>query len=238
MTSVNLAPAPDWTLPADRIRPTLQQVFQTLDADSCPHSYNFHIHTIFSDGQLRPEELMEQAIANGLQGLAITDHHSVGGYEVAKNWLENWKLENPDKSWAAPTLWSGVEISAQLLTTEVHILGYDFDPQAPSLEPYLRGENPTGEDYQGAKVIAAIQEAGGFAVLAHPCRYRISAAKLIPEAARLGINGVETYYSYANTKPWLASPKQSKQVKELGNRYGLIHTCGTDTHGENILVRL
>ncbi len=181
---------------------------------------------------------MEQAIAMGLQGLAITDHHSVGGYQVAKNWLENWKSKNPDKSWAAPTLWSGVEINARLLKTEVHILGYDFDPEHPSLEPYLTGISPIGEDYQGANVIAAIQKAGGLAVLAHPCRYRISAAKLIPEAHRLGIDGVETYYGYANSNPWCPSQKQTKQVKELGNRYGLLHSCGTDTHGNSILLRL
>jgi predicted metal-dependent phosphoesterase TrpH len=238
MTSINLAPAPSWIQQVARNGQTLQQVFQSLDVDSCPRSYNFHTHTIFSDGKLKPETVMQQAIKNRLQGLAITDHHSVGGYQVAKNWLEDWKLENPDESWRAPTLWSGVEINARLLTTEVHILGYDFDPEHPSLEPYLTGQGPIGEDYQGANVIAAIQNAGGIAVLAHPCRYRISAAKLIPEAHRLGIDGVETYYSYGNSKPWRPTPKQTKQVKELGNRYGLLHSCGTDTHGADILLRL
>ncbi len=238
MTSVNLAPRPSKKQVAQNGQ-KLQQVFQSIDVDSCPRSYNFHMHTIFSDGKLKPERLMEQAIAIGLKGLAITDHHSTGGYEVAKNWLENWKLENPDNISAAPTLWSGVEINARLLQVEVHILGYDFDPEHPSLKPYLTGQAPQGEDYRGANVIAAIQEAGGLAVLAHPCRYRrASAAKLIPEAARLGIDAVETYYSYANSNPWHPSPKQTKQVKELGNRYKLLHTCGTDTHGNSILLRL
>ena len=238
MTSVNLAPRPFKKQVAQNGQ-KLQQVFQTIDVDSCPRSYNFHMHTIFSDGQLKPERVMEQALAIGLQGLAITDHHSVGGYQVAKNWLENWKLENPDNISAAPTLWSGVEINARLLQIEVHILGYDFDPQAPSLEPYLTGQAPQGEDYQAVNVIAALQKAGGLAVLAHPCRYRrISAAKLIPEAARLGIDAVETYYAYARSNPWYPTPKQTKQVKELGERYRLLHTCGTDTHGNNILLRL
>jgi len=48
------------------------------------------------DGRFRPEELMQQ-IAIGLKGLAITDHHTVGGYQIAQRWLENWKLSNP--SW-------------------------------------------------------------------------------------------------------------------------------------------
>jgi len=238
MTSVNLAPAPSWVQSVARYGQTLQQVFQTLDVDSCPRSYNFHMHTIFSDGKLKPEEVMQQAIKNRLQGLAITDHHSVGGYQVAKNWLESWKSKYPDKSRTAPTLWSGVEINARLLKTEVHILGYDFDPENPSLEPYLTGHSPIGENYQAGNVIAAIQKAGGLAVLAHPCRYRVSAAKLIPEAHRLGIDAVETYYSYGNSNPWHPSQKQTKQVKELGNRYGLLHSCGTDSHGNSILLRL
>ena len=55
----------------------LKEVFQNLDAQSCPNSYNFHMHTVYSDGKLQPSELMQQAINIGLKGLAITDHHTV-----------------------------------------------------------------------------------------------------------------------------------------------------------------
>lgn len=216
----------------------IMEVFQAIDTDSCPGSYNFHLHTVFSDGQLQPEGLMEQAIAIGLKGLAITDHHSVNGYYKAHIWLENWKLNRPDGCTAAPVLWSGVEINANLLNIEVHILGYAFDPEHPRLQPYLQGKGAKGQDYQAANVIAAIQAAGGLAVLAHPCRYRYSAEQLIPEAVRFGINGVETYYAYANPNPWHPSLKQTEQVKKLAMAYGLLNTCGTDSHGQNILVRI
>lgn len=73
----------------------LQQVFQTINAESCPRCFNFHMHTVHSDGRLQPEALIEQAIAIGLQGLAITDHHTVSGYKAAYQWLESWKLSNP-----------------------------------------------------------------------------------------------------------------------------------------------
>ncbi|NEQ40679.1 MAG: PHP domain-containing protein [Okeania sp. SIO3I5] len=216
----------------------IKQIFETVDADSCPHSYNFHLHTIYSDGKLTPENLIEQAIAIGLKGLAITDHHTIGGYQVAKNWLENWKSINPDREHLAPTLWSGVEINAKLLNIEVHILGYGFDPEHPSLQPYLTGKTTKGQEYQAANVISAIQQAGGLAVLAHPCRYRRSATDLIKAAAMLGIDGVETYYGYTHNKPWRPSPKQTEQVKQLSATYDLLNTCGTDTHGKNILVRI
>ncbi len=216
----------------------IKQIFETVDAYSCPNSYNFHLHTIYSDGQLTPENLIEQAIAIGLRGLAITDHHSVGGYQIAKSWLENWKSIHPDREHLAPILWSGVEINANLLNIEVHILGYGFDPEHESLQPYLTGKATKGGEYQAANVITAIQQAGGLAVLAHPCRYRRSATDLIKAAAKLGIDGVETYYGYTHTKPWKPSPKQTEQVKKLSATYHLLNTCGTDTHGKNLLLRL
>jgi hypothetical protein len=215
---------------------SLHRVFAQIDAHSCPKEYNFHLHTIHSDGRLRPQKVIEQAIAIGLRGLAITDHHSVDGYRAARCWLD--ARRQPTQT-ALPTLWSGVEINALLLGTEVHILGYDFDPDHASLQPYLQGETVADERlYPAHQVIGAIQQAGGIAVLAHPARYRKPPDILIPEAARLGINGVETYYAYANPDPWQPTPRQTRVVWQLGNALNLFHTCGTDTHGENLLQRL
>jgi predicted metal-dependent phosphoesterase TrpH len=214
----------------------LKQVFQTINAESCPHFFNFHMHTVYSDGKLHPTVLMEQAISFGLQGLAITDHNCIGGYEVALAWLEAWKSQNPDSH--APHLWSGVEINAGLLNVDVHILGYAFDPQHPILKPYLQRKITDGKDYQAAPVIAAIQEAGGLAVLAHPARYKRSHYDLIPAAAELGIDAVEAFYAYGNPKPWLPSPKETEQVQQLAYQYNLLTTCGTDTHGTNILAKV
>lgn len=217
---------------------TLKQVFQSLDHQSCPHSYNFHMHTVMSDGKLQPERLIQQAIAIGLKGLAITDHHTTKGYKKAQLWLNSWKASSPEKSLTAPVLWSGVEISAGLLDVEVHILGYGFDPEATALQPYLQSHIVQGSDYRAERVIAAIQEAGGLAILAHPARYRRRpATDLIPEAARLGIDGVEVYYNYRATNPWSPTPKTTEQVKQLADTYQLLQTCGTDTHGTNLLLR-
>ncbi|WP_017314809.1 PHP domain-containing protein [Mastigocladopsis repens] len=214
----------------------LKQVFQSIDAKSCPRYFNFHMHTVFSDGRLQPSALMNQAIAIGLKGLAITDHHSISGYQAAQNWLENWKWNNPGAN--APTLWSGVEINAHLLNIEVHILGYSFDPQHSSMKPYIQRKITTGEEYQAGNIIAAIQQAGGLAVLAHPARYKRSHFELIPAAAQLGINGVETFYAYNNPNPWKPSDRESVQVQQLASEYGLLNTCGTDTHGLSLLQRL
>jgi predicted metal-dependent phosphoesterase TrpH len=209
----------------------LKRVLDTITAQSCPGSYNFHMHTVCSDGRLQPEKLMEQAIALNLQGLAITDHHTVNGYRAAQQWLQR-------HSAASPHLWTGVEINAELLGIEVHVLGYAFAPDHAALQPYLQGKTAVGEGYQAARVIGAIQAAGGLAVLAHPARYRLSYSQLVPEAARLGIDGIETYYAYSNPQPWQPSPKQTQELEQLSKTYSLLSTCGTDTHGLSLLQRL
>ena len=56
------------------------------------------MHTNCSDGKLDPAELMVQAVEIGLQGMAITDHHSVKGYRRACQWMEDWRWQNPS-SW-------------------------------------------------------------------------------------------------------------------------------------------
>ncbi|RCJ20359.1 phosphatase [Nostoc minutum NIES-26] len=214
----------------------LKQVFQRIDAHSCPKLFNFHMHTVHSDGRLQPSVLMEQAIAIGLQGFAITDHHCIDGYQAARVWLEDWQRNNSNAS--IPHLWTGAEINANLLDNEVHILAYAFEIEHPSIKPYLQRKPTTGQEYQAINVIAAIHDAGGLAVLAHPARYRRSHLDLIPAAAKNGIDGVETFYAYNNPSPWRPSALESQQVQKLAGEYGLFNTCGTDTHGLNLLQRL
>ncbi|PSB27018.1 PHP domain-containing protein [Stenomitos frigidus] len=233
--AVELAPASNPLIPAARDVTALRHVFEQVHAGSCPTSFNFHMHTVNSDGQLRPEALMQQAIAIGLQGFAITDHHSVNGYRIAQRWLDEQHLEQ-DRF--LPHLWVGVEVTSRLLDTEVHILGYAFDPESPAMQRYLQRHAPQGEDAKAERVISAIHQAGGLAVLAHPVRYKRSPEDLIPQAAQFGIDGVEAYYAYNNPNPWQTSPEQTGRVQRLSAAFNLLNTCGTDTHGLSLLQRL
>jgi predicted metal-dependent phosphoesterase TrpH len=218
----------------------LKDIFQSVTAESCPHSLNFHMHTRCSDGQLTPENLIKQAIAIGLKELAITDHHTVDGYLKAQQRLHQLQQQRPYSTPASefPRLWSGIEINADLLRSEVHILGYAFDLHHPAMQPYLKRHSTSGDAYQAKTVIAAIHQAGGLAVLAHPARYRQPPRDLVPTAARLGIDGIETYYAYDNPSPWRASYRQTQEIYRLATEHGLVHTCGTDTHGLSLLKRL
>ena len=224
----------------------LREVFQSISAQSCPKTYNFHMHTNCSDGKLTPAELMTQAVEIGLFGMAITDHHNVEGYRKACAWMEDWRWHNPS-SWsrkrkpgvkALPKLWTGVEITSYLANTDVHILGYAFNPEDEGIKPYLQGSAPKGDDRQADRVINTIQAAGGIAILAHPVRYRTDETTLIREAVRLGIDGVETYYAYDNPKEWRPSPGKTERVHALAQEHSLLSSCCTDTHGKILTKRL
>lgn len=220
---------------------TLRRVFQSVDATTCPHHYNFHLHTVYSDGQLTPEDLVEQALRKGLSGLAITDHHHVGGYYAAQEWLARYFANHGNHFYPEEErlkLWVGVEINAHLLEGEVHILGYAFDPEAEAMAPYLQGKRVTGDRYLASQVVEAIHRAGGLAVLAHPARYRQRPEALIPAAQMLGFDGIEVYYAYDNPKVWRSSPEATERLLSLCEGHNFLHTCGTDTHGHNISRRV
>ncbi len=215
----------------------LGKVWEKLTAESCPFHYNFHLHTNCSDGQLTPELLIQQAISIGLKGLAITDHHETKGFWRACQYLEQQQASAQGKL-LLPHLWTGIEITSVLNGTNVHILGYGFDPQNESLQKYLTGKSPKGKLALAKNVINTLHQAGALVVLAHPFRYRRSAQELIPEAFALGIDGIEAYYGYGNTKPWIPSSERTLIAKQLAKKYDLYSTCGTDTHGSNILFRV
>ncbi|MFP4008366.1 MAG: PHP domain-containing protein [Spirulinaceae cyanobacterium] len=232
----NTAQALTAPLPLTQNSDAIAQVWNRLNEQSCPYHYNFHLHTFCSDGQLHPVALMQQAMDLGLQGLAITDHHTVEGFAIARDWLAQTHQQQPEL--VLPQFWTGVEITSRLLDVNVHILGYAFDPNQKAIAPYLQGVAPEGAAAKAERVIDAIHQGGGLAVLAHPERYRRPGKKLIRTAAALGIDGVETYYAYRKMRPWRPTPGITESVATLARQYNLYQTCGTDSHGSDISVRL
>ncbi|OKH12354.1 PHP domain-containing protein [[Limnothrix rosea] IAM M-220] len=213
----------------------LKGAWRSITPTSCPLHYNFHMHSVFSDGQLTPEQIVDQAIAIGLSGFAITDHHTVNGFWQAQAYLAE---QQKSQTQPVPQLWTGIEINGVLLDTGVHILGYGFDPDHPDLEPYRQREIQQGDRAAAQTIVAAIHQAGGLAVLAHPARYRRPAQDLVPAAVEQGFDGIEAYYAYSNPNPWRSSDKHTAAMQTMGEQYNLWLTCGTDTHGCNLLRRL
>lgn len=216
----------------DRLHP-LATLLGRVEPDDCPTRVNFHCHTHCSDGSLAPLDLACQALALGLEHLAVTDHHSLGAYER----IADHFAEVRDQGRATPTLWRGVEISSLLEGCLVHVLALGFGPDHGSLEPYLQGQAVVGAALRAEAVVAAIQAAGGLAVLAHPARYRIHFRRLIAAAARLGFDGGEAWYDYDQLKHWKPTTPVCEAVATELRTHGLLLSCGTDTHGHSLRGR-
>ncbi len=91
--------------------------------------YDLHSHTTASDGLLSPEQLVERAVAQEVDVLAITDHDSVAGLAAAR--------EAIDRQGLALRLVNGVEISTVWENHEIHIVGLNMDPEHPALTAFL-----------------------------------------------------------------------------------------------------
>jgi predicted metal-dependent phosphoesterase TrpH len=208
-------------------RHPLTSVLRGVDGASCPNRLNFHCHTVCSDGSLQPAELAQQALAIGLDHLAVTDHHASDAYDEIE-WLFSQAAAAGRR---VPTLWRGVEISCLLEGCLVHVLALGFDAEHMPLRPYLQGQAAVGPALRADAVVAAIRSSGGLALLAHPARYRLSHQRLLAAAAELGFDGAEAWYDYEMGERWQPSPLVCEAIAADLNERGLLMSCGTDTHG-------
>ena len=80
-------------------------------------STDFHLHTLVSDGELTPVELLRHAAAHGVTALAITDHDTLGAYA----WQDGAVFAEAEQLGLPLTV--GIEIDAELEGMEVHLLG-------------------------------------------------------------------------------------------------------------------
>lgn len=89
---------------------------------------DIHCHSHCSDGSDPPLVLLQLAKQAGLQGLSITDHDTMDAY-TPELYAEAKKL--------GIRLLSGIEISSEFEDISVHILGYGYDLDSPSLRAFL-----------------------------------------------------------------------------------------------------
>lgn len=88
---------------------------------------DLHTHSTVSDGTDSPEELVRVAAEAGLDVIALTDHDTTAGWEVAARALPRGLRLVP-----------GAELSCEAMGVDggrvsVHLLAYLFDPEAPAL---------------------------------------------------------------------------------------------------------
>ena len=88
---------------------------------------DLHCHTTHSDGSYTPLELIQQAKKIGLNALSITDHDAISAYEEVACLPQ-------DEIRILP----GVELSTTFGETQIHVLGYAFDPNAKVLQEFCQ----------------------------------------------------------------------------------------------------
>ncbi len=111
---------------------------------------DLHSHTNESDGSLAPAELVQQAARDGVTVLAITDHDTLSGYDLALAAAPAAGLE----------LVCGIELSTKLRGSSTHLLGYF--PAAGELTEFrqwVRGQQRARKD-RNIRLVARLRELG------------------------------------------------------------------------------
>ena len=205
----------------------LKELFSNFNKVDFYSKINLHIHSNFSDGALDFDEIVEQAKKLNMKYISITDHNTILGYKHSK-----YKDDS--------ILIKGVEFDCFYRMSLLHILGYGIDINNEKLNSLCaKSENEQKNDIirlfksrHPKKVIEAIHDAGGIAVLAHPCCCNVfNLDNFVKHLVDLGLDGIETYYPYDRFRGVLKFSSR-KLPFELAKKYNLIQTGGSDEHGK------
>ena len=88
---------------------------------------DLHTHTTASDGRLSPAALVARAHGAGVTILSVTDHDTVAAAQPAESACSDLGIR----------FVPGIEITAILEETDVHVLGYFIDYRSASLRDFL-----------------------------------------------------------------------------------------------------
>ena len=84
---------------------------------------DLHVHSTASDGVCSPENVVERAVAGGLDAIALADHDTVAGVEQARRAARGRPID----------VIAGAELSSTFRGEDVHVLGYFLDVESPAL---------------------------------------------------------------------------------------------------------
>jgi predicted metal-dependent phosphoesterase TrpH len=90
---------------------------------------DLHSHTLHSDGDRSPEQLLAEAAKAGVRVLSVTDHDTISGIRECEEAAARHGVR----------LIPGIELSCELHGREVHVLGHFLDPASPALGKLAHG---------------------------------------------------------------------------------------------------
>lgn len=199
------------------------------EKDFTENTANLHMHTTFSDGKGDIKALTEQAKQLGYQHIAFCDHNTLDGYRKTDILKEDIIIP-------------AVEFDCWCGYVFLHLLGYGVDVNNEELLSYCaKTKRETEADWvrifakrHPKDLIKAIHNAGGIAVIAHPCCcWALSLESFIKKLQGYGLDGVEVYYPYDRHRGIIKF--HSRQTAEkIADKFGLIKTGGTDLHSASL----
>lgn len=110
---------------------------------------DLHVHSNASDGALAPSEVVTRAADAGLDLIALADHDTTAGVAPARAAAADRDIG----------VLSAIEISASHRDRDIHILGYQVDPEAPILAEHSM-EARARRDIRIRKMIERLEELG------------------------------------------------------------------------------
>ena len=91
---------------------------------------DLHTHSTASDGKLSATELIQRALAKGIDMLSITDHDTVAAYS-----------EFDPQDLAGISIIPGIEFSSRWQKTGIHIVGLNIDLHSKAIQKGLEFQN-------------------------------------------------------------------------------------------------
>jgi predicted metal-dependent phosphoesterase TrpH len=135
---------------------------------------DLHIHSTFSDGVLKPSELVDMAKTDGLSAISITDHDTAAGTDEA---IQRGRQQGIE-------VIPGIEISSWYNSTSMHILGYWIQHDDREFRNRLQ-ELQDGRHIRNVKIIENLNRMGITATIDELTKYSEYGQTGRPHIARL-----------------------------------------------------
>ena len=111
---------------------------QIVETEGFAHKrIDLHSHTNCSDGTLSPQTLIDRAVNFQIDVLAITDHDTVAGLDIAQKHIEEQNI--------SLKLINGIEISTAWQGFEIHIVGLNIDTNNDALKTLIEKQQQARE---------------------------------------------------------------------------------------------
>jgi len=167
---------------------------------------DLHIHSIYSgDSLIKPQDAIRWAKIKGLDGFAITDHHSLRAYKILTKIANNQNL----------IIIPGSEIKTHI--GEIIALFINDDLEFKENENFFN-------------VVKKIKESSGLIVIPHPFDFlRDSSLKmkyLDDKTIKKFIDGIEIINSRIIFKRCI------KKARDFNKKYDLFESGGSDAHSK------